>query len=63
MKRIVIATLNIEGLSNKKGIEINQLHVEMGFHIIVLTETKEIERGAKKAGRFGILSGMEQNGQ
>ena len=62
MKRIVITMLNMEGLSSKKGIEINQLHVEMGFHIIV-TETKVIERGQERQEGWVYCQGMEQNGQ
>ena len=54
-KRFIVTTLKVEGLSRKKGIEINQLYVETGFHTVVLTETKEVEREVRKVGGFGTL--------
>ena len=54
-KRFIITTLKMEELSRKKEIQINQLYAEMGFHTVVLTETKELEREARKWWFIGLL--------
>ena len=55
VKSVVIATLNVEGkgIMKDKEFEINQLCVETGFHVLMLTEIKKIESEAKTQESLG----------
>ena len=55
-KSIVIATLNVEWMTGNKKIELNQECAVIWFHLIVLTETKEVKSKVRKMGKFEILS-------
>ena len=53
-RNITIATVNVERLLKDKIFGINQLCAQTGFHIVVLTETKEVAGEGGKLQRFGV---------